>query len=78
MSREHIRNLIASKNYKNRVFRVSSSQMVNLSFLRNNCWGKKTTQVVGIPLFLSEGQPFVEVGISQQCITTKKQEAANK
>ena len=35
-----------------------------LSFLGNNCWGKKTTQVVGIPLFFIEGKPFVEVRIS--------------
>lgn len=56
---------------------LCSSQMINLSFLRNNWRGKKTAQVVSIPLFFGEGQPFVEVGISQQCITTIKQESAN-
>lgn len=45
---------------------------MNLNFLRNNCWGKKTTQVVCIPLFLGEGQSFIEMWISQQSISTKK------
>jgi len=47
--------------------------MINLSFLRNNRWGKKATQEVGFPLFFGEGESFVEVWISQQSIPTKIQ-----
>ena len=42
----------------------------NLKFLRNDCWRKKATQVVGGSLFISEGKSFVVVWISQQRIPT--------
>lgn len=45
--------------------------MINLSFLRNNRWGKKATQEVCVPLFFSEGESLVEVWISNQSIPTK-------
>ena len=47
--------------------------MINLSFLRKNRWGNKATQVVGVPLFIIEGESFVEVRISQQSIPTTSQ-----
>jgi hypothetical protein len=50
----------------------------NLKLLRNDCWGKKATQVVGGSLFISEGKSFVVVWISQQRIPTVEKKKQRK
>jgi hypothetical protein len=50
----------------------------NLKLLRNDCWGKKATQVVGGSLFISEGKSFVVVWISQQRIPTVEKKNKEK
>ena len=44
-----------------------------LKILIQNCWGQKSTQVMGISLLLTEGESFVVVWIPQQGITTETQ-----
>ena len=44
-----------------------------LKILIQDCWGQKSTQVMGISLLLSEGKPFVVVWIPQQGITVETQ-----
>jgi hypothetical protein len=50
----------------------------NLKLLRNDCWGKKATQVVGGSLFISEGKSFVVVWISQKRIPTVEKKNKEK
>jgi hypothetical protein len=66
----HIESTLRNEDQNELQLNLASDDCTYLELLGNNCWRKKATQVVCIPLLLGEGKSLVVMRISQKGGTT--------